>query len=98
MWLTYCEEKERIREAADVGEDTGPVLFKQTRVTKSFGTDIEERFVSYDIRSERKFIFTEKWTSNGNKRQSKQVYTTGEQAQLFYEKRLQTLINRGYKI
>ena len=34
LWLTYCEEKERIREAADIGEDTGPVLFKQTRVTK----------------------------------------------------------------
>ena len=29
---------------------------------------------------------------------TKQLYTTGEQAQLFYEKRLQTLLNRGYKI
>ena len=28
----------------------------------------------------------------------KQLYTTGEQAQLFYEKRLQTLISRGYEI
>lgn len=98
LWLTYCEEKERIREAADIGEDTGPVLFKQTRVTKTFGLDIDERFVSYDIRSQRKFIFTEMWTSNGKERQTKQLYTTGEQAQLFYEKRLQTLLSRGYKI
>ena len=96
---TFTEEqKERIREATDAGESTGPVLYKQTRVTKTNGDILEERFVSFDIRSQSKFIFTEHWNSNGQKRQSKQLYTTGEQAQLFYQKRLQKLLERGYEI
>ena len=96
LWLTYCVEKERIREAEDAGEDTGPVLYKQTRLTKNTDNYEEERFVSFDVRSERKFIFTEIWISQGEQRQSKQLYTTAEQAQLFYEKRIQKLLDCGY--
>ena len=93
LWLKYCQEIERLREAKDAGENTGPVRHDSVHLKKGS----EERIINFDVRN--KYIFHERWKRKGmtDFRQSTQVYTTEEAVRQAFAERQHFLTCRGFE-
>ena len=93
LWLNYCQDIERLREAASAGVDTGPVLVDEC----IFLRQNEERIIGFDLRS--KSQFSERWKKGDmiDYRHIIQNHTTEDSARRAFEIRCQQLLQRGFE-